>query len=419
MLALMLVLALGCALALVSAAVAIRCGRSLPQLAEQPSGLPVGLGRWPTVTVVIPARNEERAVATALRSRLADDYPALDVVFVDDRSTDGTAAIAGSLAAEDPRLKVVSIEALPEGWLGKVHALHRGTRVARGEWLLFSDADVHVSPGTLRCAVAYAEARRLDMLTAIPEFECPTLALDATVTVMLRVLLVGMPPWKVSDPRSSVAVGCGAFNLVSRSSFERTPGFEWLRMEAGDDLGVGVLMKTCGFRTELVGARGGLRLEFYRNAGELWRSMEKNATIFRLPALLAMTFAVLAALFGELAPLGAIALGAVRAPWLLALGVLSLVAATAGTALVRYAEDGRILPALAWPLGSPLLLLGMLRSFWLGYLRGGVQWRDTFYAKEQVAEGARVFSLKARRELAATWRGRPAEEEPEPLAAEA
>jgi cellulose synthase/poly-beta-1,6-N-acetylglucosamine synthase-like glycosyltransferase len=112
-------------------------------------------GDRPLVSVVMTARDEECEIEKALRSRLADDYPALELIVVDDRSTDSTPEIVDRLAAEDPRLRVVHVEELPEGWLGKVYAMSRGLAAAGGEWVLFSDADVRVKPGTLGRAMSW------------------------------------------------------------------------------------------------------------------------------------------------------------------------------------------------------------------------------------------------------------------------
>jgi cellulose synthase/poly-beta-1,6-N-acetylglucosamine synthase-like glycosyltransferase len=115
---------------------------------------PAPPGPLPSVTVVVPCRDEARGLARAVTSLLAQDLPELQVVAVDDRSTDGTGEILARLAAADPRLEVVSVAALPDGWLGKNHACHAGARRARGEWLLFTDADVVHAPDAVRRALA-------------------------------------------------------------------------------------------------------------------------------------------------------------------------------------------------------------------------------------------------------------------------
>src|SRR5678816_2035205 len=117
---------------------------------------------WPRVSLIVPACNEETTLAAAMQAKLACDYADLEVVLVEDRSTDTTPRIADELAARDPRVRVIHLTQLPAGWLGRVHALDQGVRAATGEWLLFSDADVHLSPTVLSRIVASAEAAGSD-----------------------------------------------------------------------------------------------------------------------------------------------------------------------------------------------------------------------------------------------------------------
>jgi glycosyltransferase involved in cell wall biosynthesis len=170
------------------------------------------------VSVVIAARDEALSAGPALASRLADDYPDLEVVFVDDRSTDGTGDAARAAGAGDPRLRVVRVDELPQGWLGKVHALDTGAAAATGEWLLFSDADVFVERGTVRQALAYGLAESLDMVVLVPEFRTGGLIIDATWADFMRALALIVDPKAVRDPRKRAVVGSGGFNLVRRDA---------------------------------------------------------------------------------------------------------------------------------------------------------------------------------------------------------
>jgi len=120
----------------------------LPRLDAVPPDPPGG--RWPRVSVVVPSRDEAEAIEAAAQSLLVQDYPELELIAVDDRSSDGTGAILDRLAAADRRLGVVHVDALPEDWLGKNHACHRGAERATGEWLLFTAGDVVFAPGALR-----------------------------------------------------------------------------------------------------------------------------------------------------------------------------------------------------------------------------------------------------------------------------
>lgn len=109
------------------------------------------LKKWPRVSVIIPARNEADTIKAAMRSRLESDYPNLEIILIDDRSTDNTPEIIEEIAQTDSRVKAIHIKELPKAWIGKLYAMHTGVEVASGAWLLFSDADVHIASG-------YAEA---------------------------------------------------------------------------------------------------------------------------------------------------------------------------------------------------------------------------------------------------------------------
>jgi cellulose synthase/poly-beta-1,6-N-acetylglucosamine synthase-like glycosyltransferase len=157
---------------------------SIPPLPD--ATLPHAATDWPHVSIIVPARNEEQGVRAAVESLLRQDYPALELVVVNDRSTDRTSAILAALAEEHPgRLRVVMVTELPAGWLGKNHALLLGARQSSGAWLLFTDADVVFDPTCLRRAVAYAEAQGLDHLTMSPRLLAHGYWLNAFVNFFL------------------------------------------------------------------------------------------------------------------------------------------------------------------------------------------------------------------------------------------
>jgi cellulose synthase/poly-beta-1,6-N-acetylglucosamine synthase-like glycosyltransferase len=181
------------------------------------------LDRYPSVSVVVAARDEEAGVGEALGSVLEQDYPgSLEVVAVNDRSTDHTGGIIADLAARRPdRLRPLEVEELPEGWLSKNHALYCGAAEAGGEWLLFTDADVRFSPDCLELAMRYAEIERLDHLTLAPELLSRGVALKSFVTAFTFVFGVTQRPWRASEPGPKEVVGVGSFNLLKREDYLR------------------------------------------------------------------------------------------------------------------------------------------------------------------------------------------------------
>ena len=171
------------------------------------------------MSIVIPARNEAKKIAEALQSVLKQDYPNLEFMVLNDRSTDNTATILAGLAAKDARLRVENISELPAGWLGKNYALYRGAERASGELLLFTDADVVMNPSAVSRAVHYLRANRLDHLAVMPAVRMPTLALRLFCSAFGVFFSAYMRQWKAKDPRSPRFVGVGAFNLVARDAY--------------------------------------------------------------------------------------------------------------------------------------------------------------------------------------------------------
>lgn len=365
----------------------------LRRLTELESSPP---SRWPRVSIVVPARNEGGTIEAATRSKLASDYPDLEVVLVNDRSEDETGSLVDGLAADDPRIRALRIEALPEGWLGKVHALARGTEAASGAWLLFADADVHLAPDALRRAVAWAEAERLDHAVVMPEVDRGGFLLDAAYSAFGRYFAISQRLWEVGRRGSSASVGVGAFNLVRREMLARTPGFAELRMDVLDDLGLGAMLARHGARAGIVAGTGLVGVRWYRDFADLARGLEKN--VFVLFGCRAWRgFAAAGAMLAlDLAPLAALFLpGAHPALRALAAGALSAGALVSAAGARRVGR--RIFPATLIPLGTMLLAGVIVRAGVLGTIRGGIFWRGTFHSGEDVRAGARHRRIRSRR----------------------
>lgn len=337
---------------------------------------------WPRLSLIVPARNEAEHLAGAVQARLVEGYPQLEVVIVDDRSDDDTGAIADRLAAADPRLTVVHIDALPHGWLGKVHAMQQGLARASGEWILFSDADIHLAPGTLERVLSWADRQGIDHVAALPSMTARP-PLEPVLAGFFRMLTTLLRLPAIADPNSQVAAGSGAFNLVRRSALDRSPGLEWLKMEIADDFALGVMLKRSGARQAMVIGDGFVSLEFYPSFAVLTRSLERTGANVAAP-LVAFVIAVLAAL-----ELG----------WLLGLRepgpALWLALATWIVAGCTQYAASRWLGMPRWPAvlpGLSIVPLGwvLVRSAALAWWRGGVVWRDTFYPTAVVRAGMRL-----------------------------
>lgn len=349
-----------------------RGGRRIRQLAEQP----VFDGPLPKVSVVVPARNEERNIEEALKSLLAVDYDNMELLVVNDRSTDRTGEILDRLAATYPRLRVVHLTELPPGWLGKNHALQLGAERATGEWLLFTDADIVFEPTALRRAIGFALERQLDHMAVAPATHMPGWLLQAIVTTFCYLFSLFARPWDASNPRSKSHIGIGAFNLVRTDVFRRVGGMQPVAMRPDDDLKLGKLIKQSGYRQEFVNGRDMISVEWYPSIWDLVVGLEKNSFAvleYSVPTVLLATGALL---LTHVWPFVAL-LVTWGATWRLNLIVaLGLWFAAAWSAREIRIPMNR---GLGFPLGVFLICFINWRSMWLTLRQQGIRWRDTHY----------------------------------------
>ena len=378
----MLLPALACALfAFVQFVLALRVLGKVPALIHVNGPKPA---RWPRLSIVVPARDEAAGIEAALRSKLATSYPDVEVVVVDDRSTDGTGAIAQRFADVDRRVVVARVDELPSGWLGKVHAMSVGVARASGDFVLLSDADVHIAPGVFERVIAFAENERVDFVSMLPRLDKNGLFIDACTATMTRVLALAGQTWAANDDRSAIGVGVGAFNLVRRSALDASPGLQHLRMEMADDVALGAMMKASGARCRFFAARDDVTVLYAESVGELARGLEKGGGMFGFSALRALLLvsAWLAIDLGV--PLAAIGSGGHA---LVAIGVTQLALATIFVLARHFHAPLR--GVWLWPIGAVLGGLFGIRSGYLAWRRQAIVWRGTAYGKADIEGGRR------------------------------
>jgi cellulose synthase/poly-beta-1,6-N-acetylglucosamine synthase-like glycosyltransferase len=344
------------------------------RLAEVPAP---DLAEWPTVSLVAPARNEERNIERAVRSLLALDYPNLEITLVNDRSTDRTGEILDRLAAEFPQLNVVHLTALPAGWLGKNHALQWGADRSRGEYLLFTDADIFFEPTTLRRAIGYVLANRVDHLAATPDTKMPNWLLTSFVVCFAVYFSLYVRIWAIRNRKSRAHIGIGAFNLVRAEVYRAVGGHQPIRMRPDDDLKLGKIIKLAGYQQDVVAGMGMISVEWYQSVGELIRGLEKNAfagadyrvglTVFS--SLLSLAFNVwpFIGVFVVPGPTRWVYLAVCLALWFMASMMASGMKAPWSC-------------ALAFPLAVLMFVYIQWRTMLLNYYHDGIRWRDTHYS---------------------------------------
>jgi glycosyltransferase involved in cell wall biosynthesis len=340
---------------------------------------------WPRVSVIVPARNEQESIEQNLTSLITQDYPALEIIAVDDRSSDHTGPMMDAAeAASAGRLRVVHVRDLPAGWMGKPHAMWTAAQLATGDWLLFTDGDIIFRPDCLRRAMAYAEASRSDHLVLAPQLIMHGVG-ERMMLMFFRILFFfGHRPWKVSDPATRDHIGFGAFNLVRRSVYERIGTHQRLRFEVLDDMKLGKLIKESGFQQSFVIGANLISVRWGKGAMGIVRNLTKNMFSllqFRWPRAIG---ACVALLFLNLAPFVGVWLapGWSRSGYALAVGSLFFIYAAAW-------RKGDISPLYFFlhPVAALLFLYAILRSMILTLWRGGVEWRGTFYPLEELRRG--------------------------------
>ena len=382
---------LGCALWVMLFVYLMWTLRQLPRLHIQAASLAAPTA-WPSLSIIIPACNEAEHIEAALTSLLAQDYPALQVIVIDDRSTDATGEIIDRLAARDARIQARHVTQLPSGWLGKVHALHLGVQHARGEWLLFTDADIHFAAGALKRAVAYALHTQTDHLALLPRVILNTFWLGVAVRSFGLLFLYTMHAARVHRPNTKHYIGVGAFNLVRREMFERTPGFEWLRLEPGDDAALGMMVKQAGGCSRFALADADLAVNWYPSLGAMFKGLEKN--LFG-PGAHYQWWRVLLQVMSALALIAAPLVGLV-AGLSTGSGVLILAAAAAIATHLMFSllfAEGKPIDAvylLLFPLGLLLVNAMMLRAAYYCLRNHGIDWRGTHYSLDQLRAGQRI-----------------------------
>lgn len=339
----------------------------------------------PSVSILFGARDEAEKLPGALATFLATDYPRYEVIAVDDRSDDETGDILGSAAEKHRQLKIVRVDTLPAGWLGKPYALQRAFDESHGEWLVFTDADVHFAPDLLRRTLALAENKGWEHLTLLGHVEMPTIGEKIVLTFFGLAFTMAVRPWRVSHPKSATYFGVGAFQLIRRSAYEKMGTHRRLAMEVIDDVRLGKLVKLAGIRSGVAFAGAAVSLEWHAGVRNIVRGTTKNfyaAAGFR-PWLAGLQVFNLLLVF--VFPF--LALPFVRG-WALGFAGIAAGLAVAAQAGVSIEYEVSPLYAFTHPIGALLLAWMLTRSAVVTLWQGGIVWRGTFYPIEELKRGA-------------------------------
>lgn len=345
-------------------------------LAASPRSQGLPLITTPTISIIIPARNEESNLGNCLESLTTQTGVAFEIIVVNDHSTDRTQEIAASFA----NVRVIEANPLPPGWTGKNNAVTTGSHDAQGEWLLFTDADTVHLPGSLAGALKEAIDNDVELLSYSPEQIAASFWEMATLPVIFAELARQYPPAKVSDPSSPVVAANGQFILIRRSTYEVIGGHAAIAGDILEDVALARNVKTSGRKIRFRYAGTAVRTRMYRNYRQLRDGWTKNLVLlFPNPGWLATkTLLWWALAWGVMA---AAIFHHAHPWWWNPLAVASLLSLTFRLMRANFTWDMTVLGAL---FGMPMFTYLLLRSK-RAHASGNVSWKGRTYGRHESA----------------------------------
>ena len=344
--------------------------------------------RFPKVSVILPARNEERYIARCLDSLLAQDYQNFEIVAINDSSTDRTGEIMQEYAKRDSRVVYVSAPPKPEGWAGKNWACHEGYLRAKGELLLFTDADTEHSQSTMSLAVGHMVSQNLDALTAVPKLLCNDFWTKITLPGLATFLHTRFSPLRVNDPKTKTGYFFGSFFVITKGTYEAVGTHGGVRQELVEDGALGGKVKEGKFRLKMV--RGEHRIEavWARDLPTLWHGLRRLMIPIYYQNKAGAYQMAIAVFFILLAPFALLPYtlsaagfaGNASHPILLAIQLATIAVIVATTAVqCRLGVFESAAYALACPLSGAIITFGFFSAIVDAGKKGAVSWRDRHY----------------------------------------
>ncbi|HMD80572.1 MAG TPA: glycosyltransferase, partial [Anaerolineales bacterium] len=341
--------------------------------------------------VCIPARNEERNIGACVGALLAQDYPNLEVIVLDDRSSDSTPLILAEIASTDSRLQPITGSDLQKGWVGKPHALFQAAAHARGEWLCFVDADTFAARNALSSCYAKAIETEADLFTIMTFQILGSFWEKVVMPLVMTALSVGFSARKVNDPKRKDAIANGQFILVKRSTYDAIGGYESVKNQIVEDKAIAERVKWSGYRLIVADGMRMIRTRMYTSLPEMWEGWTKNIYLglrdqssMLMLGIFGGFIALVAAFFLPIWPLLGI-LWYLQAGGWMAGSVIVKSALLWALLIYERAKVARKLEISPWyafttPLGAGIFAAMMLASFWNVLSGRGVTWKGRVYS---------------------------------------
>ena len=358
-----------------------------------PQSEPLPPSSAPLISVIVPARNEVRNILSCIEALASQTYPNLELIVVDDRSTDNTLQILEDFASHQnthssPAVKIISGVDLPVGWAGKPHALFQGVSEAQGEWLCFVDADTFAHPSLISSTFQAAQFHSADLLTILTEQVLVSFWEKAIMPLVFTALSVGFPAERVNDPSKPDAIANGQFILIRKTVYESVGGHQTIRSEIAEDKALAALVKGNGFHLVLGDGRQLAQTRMYTSFPEIWEGWTKNIYLGLQDRLWLLGIGALTGLVAALAlPLWT----ALSFVWAVSSGSwMAYLAALQSLILWGYLIYQRVKScqalhinpwyALTLPLGALVFTLMMFNSAYKVLSGQGVTWRGRSYS---------------------------------------
>jgi len=370
-------------------AVLARVWRTIGAMRRLPSTAPSD-GPQPKVSAIFAARNESHGIEDAVRSLLAQDGVDIEVIAVNDGSEDDTRAILDRIAATDKRLLVLDAKKIPPGWVAKNYALELGQGRAKGDWILFTDADVVHGPRAVVNAVAAMERERLDHLAVQPRMEAGSITEAIVLPLFVLLCQIRFLDPRAANPDSGTGTGIGAFNLVRADAYRLRGSHAHIRGAMLDDRALGIMMRQDHGRGSVMRAVAQVRLRPYRSLGDLYVGIRKGVlATFKNSAVLTATmgFVLIVAAVGPIAfVIGGLPLWlAGTAPWVMLPAFLAVILPLVGLLKARTMLRFEPLAALLFPLGAFVIAASALHAAIVFGARGTVEWRGRSYSRRDLS----------------------------------
>ncbi|HEX8676392.1 MAG TPA: glycosyltransferase, partial [Segetibacter sp.] len=300
---------------------------------------------------------------------------------VNDRSTDRTPQILGNFAQRFFHVTVIQLNELPDGWLGKSHALYQAYLNSMEEWLLFTDADVIFRPDTLTKAISYSISQQLDHLVLLPHIHSRSALFNSVLATFKIMFDLQYRPWAAKNPHSGASIGMGAFNLVRRTAYETAGTHLRFALHPNDDLQLGEHIKSSGNKQDVLYGDEQIQYEWYNSLNAFINGLMKNAfSSVNYSFLKAVINSVAALLFFVLPVPVLLISGVPQQQYLAGIILLSQLALY----LLKPALHARWWYVLIIPFAAAVISFIMLKSAILTTLQRGIYWRENFYPLSQL-----------------------------------